>query len=111
MILTGTLIKHVFLLNFTYELLSFRSVYVCSLSGPGTTLNLKGCKINNAPGASAKSKKVRDISKGEGGGGFPEECPYDVSRGQNRFVTLSLTYKTIELINYVIVQVYAKIGT
>ena len=34
-------------------------------------------------------KKVRDVSKG-GGGGSPEERPYDVSRGQNRFVTLPL---------------------
>ena len=29
----------------------------------------KGSKINNATGAYAKSKKVRDVSKG-GGGGF-----------------------------------------
>ena len=61
-------------------------MYVCSLSGPGTTLNLKDCKINNAPGASAKWKKGRDIP--EGGWGSPEERPYDISHGQNRFVTL-----------------------
>ena len=61
------------------------SMYVCSLSGPGTTLNLKGCKINNAPEASAKSKNLRDICKG----GWGEELPYDVSCGQNRFATLS----------------------
>ena len=53
-----------------------------------STLNLKACKINNATGVSAKSKKVRDVSKG--GGGSPEERPYDVSRGQNRYVTLPL---------------------
>ena len=51
-----------------------------------TALNLKTCKINNASGAKAESKKVRDVSKG--GGGSPEERPYDVSRGQNRYVRL-----------------------
>ena len=50
-----------------------------------TTLNVKACKIHNATGASAKSKKVRDVSKRVGA---PEESPYDVSRGQNRYVTL-----------------------
>ena len=40
--------------------------------------------MNNATGASAKSKKVRDVSKGRS----PEERPYDVSRGQNRYATL-----------------------
>ena len=30
------------------------------------------------------SKRVRDVSKG--GGGSPEEHPYDVSRGHNRYV-------------------------
>ena len=52
-----------------------------------TALNLKACMINNALVASAESKKVRDVSKG----GSPEEHPYDVSRGQNRYVTLPLT--------------------
>ena len=52
-----------------------------------TTLNPKACKITNASGAPAESKKVRDVSKG-GGGGSPKKCPYDVSRGQNRYVTL-----------------------
>ena len=33
-----------------------------------------------------EKQKVRDVSKG--GGGSPEERPYDVSRGQNRLVTL-----------------------
>ena len=49
-----------------------------------TTVNLKACKINRQ-----KSKKVRDVSKG-GGGVSPEERLYDVSRGQNRYVTLPL---------------------
>ena len=39
----------------------------------------------------ARSKKVRNVSKG--GGGCPEERPYDVSRGQNRYVTLPLVKK------------------
>ena len=52
-----------------------------------TALNLKACTINNASGASVVSKKVRDVSKG-GGGESPEERPYNVSRGQNRYVTL-----------------------
>ena len=30
---------------------------------------------------------MRDVSKG--GGGSPEERPYDVSRGQNRYVTVA----------------------
>ena len=50
-----------------------------------TTLNLKAYKINNTSGASIESKKVRDVSKG---GGAPEKRLYDVSRGQNRYVTL-----------------------
>ena len=33
------------------------------------------------------SKKVRDVSKE---GGSPEERPYDISRGQNRYVMLPL---------------------
>ena len=36
----------------------------------------KACKINNATGASTKSNKVRDVSKGRGS---PGERPYDVS--------------------------------
>ena len=59
----------------------------CTLILLYTTLNLKAFKINNASGASTESKKVRDVSKG--GGGSPEKRPYDVSRGQNRYVTLS----------------------
>ena len=43
------------------------SMYVGSLSGPGRTLNLKDCKINNAPGASAKSKKCVTFLRGVGG--------------------------------------------
>ena len=63
----------------------------CTFTLLYTTLNLKDCKVNNATGASAKSKKLRDVSKGGGGGeGSPEEHPYDVFRGQNRFVTLPL---------------------
>ena len=31
---------------------------------------------------------MRDVSKRGGGGGSPEKRPYDVSRGQNRYVTL-----------------------
>ena len=50
-----------------------------------TTLNLKACKINNASGTLTESKKVRDVFKG---GESPEKRPYDVSRGQNRYVTL-----------------------
>ena len=34
-----------------------------------TALNLKACTINNASGATAVSKEVRDVSKGGGGGG------------------------------------------
>ena len=67
------------------------NIYVCSLSDPGfapSVLLYLACKINNAGLlASAKSKKMRDVSKG-GGGGVPEERPYDVSRGQNEYVTL-----------------------
>ena len=46
------------------------------------------------PQASAKSKKVRDVSKAGWGGGSPEERPYDVSRGQNQYVIppLAITY-------------------
>ena len=58
-----------------------------------TTLNLKACKINKTSGALAESKKVRDISKR--GEGFPENRPFDASRGQNRYVTLPL--KLVEL--------------
>ena len=54
-----------------------------------TALNPKACTINSASEASAESKKVRDVSKG-GGWGSPEERPYHVSRGQNRYVTLPL---------------------
>ena len=47
-----------------------------------TTLNLKACKINYR-------KKCVTFLRGVGvGGGSPEERPYDVSRGQNRYVTL-----------------------
>ena len=60
----------------------------CTFTLLYTTLNLKESKVNNATGASAKSKKLRDVSKGVGGRGSPEERAYDVSRGQNRFVTL-----------------------
>ena len=45
-----------------------------------TTLNLKTCKINNR-------KKCVSFLRG-GGGVSPEERPYDVFRGQNRYVTL-----------------------
>ena len=44
--------------------------------------------------ASAKSKKVRNVSKGPPG---PEERTYDVSRGQNRFVTLPLLFFIISI--------------
>ena len=51
--------------------------------------------MNKTSGALAESKKVRDVSKRGVGGGFPENRPYDVSRGQNRYVTLPL--KLVEL--------------
>ena len=38
-------------------------------------------------GPGQNRKKVRDVSKG-GWGVSPEERPYDVSHGQNRYVTL-----------------------
>ena len=47
-----------------------------------TTLNLKACKINNA------SKKFVTFLRGWDEG-IPEKRPYDVSRGQNRYATLS----------------------
>ena len=47
-----------------------------------TTVKLKACKVNYR-------KKCATFLRG-GGGGSPEECPYDVSRGQNRYVTLPL---------------------
>ena len=65
-----------------------------------TTLNPKACKINNASGASAESKKVRDVSKGGVGGGIPEKRPYDVSRGQNRYVALPLVEVSIHGAKY-----------
>ena len=40
----------------------------CTFTLLYTTLNLKDCKVNNATGASATSKKLRDVSKGGGGG-------------------------------------------
>ena len=46
-----------------------------------TTLNLKTCKIN------CRKKCVTFL---RGSGGSPEERSYDVSRGQNRYVTLPL---------------------
>ena len=48
-----------------------------------TTLNLKACKINYR-------KKCVGVS--------PEERPYDVSRRQNRYVTLPLATSNVELI-------------
>ena len=65
------------------------STFVCSLSGPdlARSVLLYFYTQNNASGASAESKKVRDVSRG---GGSPEERPYDVSRVQNRYVTLPL---------------------
>ena len=47
-----------------------------------TALNLKACKINY------RKKCVTFLRGGGWGGGSPEERPYDVSRGQNRYVTL-----------------------
>ena len=41
----------------------------CTFMRLYTTLNPKACKINNVSGASAESKKVRDVSKGGGVGG------------------------------------------
>ena len=69
---------------------------MCSLSDPGldpsvylyflyTTLNPKACKINNASRVSAESKCMTFL---RGGGESPEKRSYDVSRGQNRYVTL-----------------------
>ena len=60
-----------------------------------TTLNFKACKINHISEALTELKKVRDVSKeGWGGGvGSPEKRPYDISCGQNRYVTLPLHSK------------------
>ena len=58
------------------QLLAFPQV--CTFKLLYTTLNLKACQINH--------RKVRDVSKGDEGS--PEERPYDVSRGRNRYVTL-----------------------
>ena len=58
-----------------YQLLALPQVYLY------TFIDLKVCKIN--------IEKVRDVSKG-GGGGSPEERPYNVSRGQYRYVRLPL---------------------
>ena len=69
------------------------TVYVCSLSGPGLApgvlsyfytqhSTLKPARLIMPR---QNRKKVRDISRG---GRSPEERPYDVSRGQNRCVTL-----------------------
>ena len=54
-----------------------------------TTLNFKDYKANNATGASANRKNCVTLLR-EGGEGSPQERPYDVSRGQNRFVALPL---------------------
>ena len=59
------------------------------ISGPGLAPSV----LFNASGASPVSKKVRDVSKGWGVGGSLEEHSYDVSRGQNRYVTLPLLSK------------------
>ena len=78
------------------------SKFVCSLWSPltgkctfillYTTHNLKTCLINNTSRASAESKKVRYVSKRGGGGGLgglqKNVHAYDVSCGQNRYVTL-----------------------
>ena len=71
-------------------MLIFRSLPCpkCTFELLYTALNLKACMINNASEATAVSKKVRDVSKGGWGGGSPEERPYDVSCGQNRYATL-----------------------
>ena len=39
-----------------------------------------------------KNKKCVTFLRGGGGGQSPEERPYDVSRGKNRFVTLPKTF-------------------
>ena len=46
-----------------------------------TTLSRKACKINY---------RKNCVTFLRGGGGSPEERPYDVSREQNRYVALSL---------------------
>ena len=83
------------------------SIFLCSLSGPGlapsvlliirlyTTLNLKACKINNASEASQSRKKCVTFLMG----GSPEKRPYDVSREQNRYVTLPLIQILASLCN------------
>ena len=43
-------------------------------------------------GPQQNRKKVRDVSK-RGWGGSSDERPYDVSRGQNRYVTLPLVQR------------------
>ena len=63
-----------------------------------TTLNLKACKIKNASGVSAESKKVRNVSK-EGRGGVSQKNLHDVSRGKNRYVTLPLDQNTFRPVN------------
>ena len=40
-------------------------------------------------------KKCATFLTGGGGGGAPEERPYDVSRGQNRYVTLPLSSEKV----------------
>ena len=72
-------------MNAHYQILALPQVYFILLH---TTLNLKACKINN-------QKKCVTFLRGGGGGGggsSSEERPYDVSRGQDRHVTLPLHY-------------------
>ena len=60
----------------------------CTFKRLCTLLSSHACKIDNASGAPAESKKVRDVSKRVWRRRSPEERSYDVSRGQNRYVTL-----------------------
>ena len=59
-----------------------------------TIFNLKVCKINNSSGASAESKFLSAIFQ-SGDGRSPEKRPYDVPRGQNRYVMFPLLFESL----------------
>ena len=65
------------------------SIFVCSLSGPGLAtsvlLNFKHIHSVLKP---ARKVMPQGSQQRRRGGGSPEERPYDVSRGQNRYVML-----------------------
>ena len=51
---------------------------------------LKSLKINKINNTSGSRQRATFLGGGGGGGGSPEKRPYDVSRGQSRYVTLPL---------------------